>query len=277
MHFMFHYNKKTCQTHIGARKKFIGSPKSGGIHPLGTMNIWTIFFADALNRCWDISMNKSNIDLLVTQEEKRGIMLWVPWMFSAWSKVLGQPTDPWIHSLILNVIISCSHRDRKVLGPEKTRLTNNAYLLISSRSHVGQKTMVLKKCRVTNFPGHITLAVTACCHLAQQSAALTHKRERRSWKKHQLPKTRVQEWHKEEATIKQLVFSVVCCETLWPSLVAHRGLPLVKPHRLLPDHHALARDSVTALQRFHPVGQWLVSTSNSPLSSSWASQCSSGP
>lgn len=62
------------------KKKALGSPKSGGIHLLGTMNVWTKFFADALNRCWDISKNKSNIDLLVTQEEKRGIMFWVPWM-----------------------------------------------------------------------------------------------------------------------------------------------------------------------------------------------------
>lgn len=44
---------------------------------------------------------------------------------------------------------------------------------------------------------------------------------------------------------------------LWPSLVAVSGLPRVKPRRLLPDHHTLARDSVTTLQWFHPLGRWL--------------------
>lgn len=78
------------------------------------------------------------------------------------------------------------------------------------------------------------------------------------------PRAKVQEWHEEEATENSpslLWWTVLAwqrpCETLWPSLVADRGLPRVKSRRLLPDHRALAKDSVTALQRFYSPRRWL--------------------
>ncbi len=72
-------------------------------------------------------------------------------------------------------------------------------------------------------------------------------------------------WRGSDCKTARLYCGVLCCAgltaallfPLWPSPVAVCGLPRVRTRRLLPDHHTLARDSVTALQWFYPLGQWL--------------------